>query len=356
MKRVDRYIFKTVTVTALVALLVLLTLELFFALLNELEDLDKANYGLYQMMQYLMLTTPKRIYLTFPPALLLGGLLGMGALASSNELVVMRAAGLSLLRLVGSALQAGLVLGLLALVLGEFVAPKTEFMAQKFRAEAKDKAVSIREGRGFWARNGNYFINVRAVLPGVRLKDIYVYEIDDRSDLRSAMWAEGAHYVDVDGRWVLEGVKRSIMRPERVMTDAIPSLVVDWTINPKLLEVLATDPKDLSMRDLLPYIDYLEKNGLEVKTYWQAFWVKVLTPLSNLAMLFIAMPFVFGSQRTASVGQRLVIGVFIGLLFFLANRMLGNLVLLYDWPPLLGAIMPSLVFFAAGTYALRRTG
>lgn len=354
MKRIDRYIIKTVIGTAVVALLVLLTLEAFFSLLVELEDFGKGNYGLLQIMQYLILTMPRRIYETFPMALLLGGLLGMGALASGSELISMRAAGLSLLRLVGSALQAGLMLGLLALVLGEFVAPKTEFIAQQLRSTAKSEAISIRAGRGFWARDGNYFINVRAVLPGVRLADIYIYEINEKSDLKLALRAAGAHYVDASGRWVLEDVSSSSMEPERVVTDAIANITVNSALNPRLLEILATNPKDLSMRDLLPYIGYLEKNGLDARTYRLAFWIKVLAPLTNLAMLFIAMPFVFGSQRTAGVGQRLLVGVFLGLVFFLFNRMLGNLVLLYDYPPLLGASLPTLAFFTVGTYALRR--
>lgn len=354
MKRIDRYIFKTVAGTALVALLVLLTLEMFFALLTELEDLGKASYGLAQIGQYLLLIMPTRIYESFPMTLLLGGLLGMGALASSSELVSMRAAGLSLLRLVGSALQAGLILGLLALLLGEFVAPKTEFIAQKLRSEAKSEAISVRAGRGFWARHDDFFINVRAVLPGVRLADIYIYEIDQQSNLRSAMRAEAAHYLDNDGHWELEGVKRSTMKSDRVLTEDLDSLTVDWSISPKLLEVLAANPEDLSMRDLLPYIDYLEGNGLDARVYKLAFWIKLLTPLTNLAMLFIAMPFVFGSQRTAGVGQRMVIGILIGLAFFLFNRLLGNLVLLYNFPSWFAAGLPSLLFFAAGTYALQR--
>jgi lipopolysaccharide export system permease protein len=354
MKRIDRYIFKSVFSSALIALLVLLSLEMFFILLSELEDLGKGSYGLREIITYVVLTSPGLIYETFPMALLLGGLLGMGALASSSELVSMRAAGLSLLQLVGSALRAGLLMGLAALLVGEFVVPQTEFLAQKVRSLAKSEAISVRAGRGFWARDGNYFINVRAVLPGIKLADIYVYEIDESSNLKSVIWAQSAQYVDVDGSWVLQDVQRSLMEPERVITDTLVSMTVNWQINPKLLEVLATNPKDLSMRDLIAYIEYLENNGLDARSYKLAFWIKAEAPFVNLAMLYIAMPFVFGPQRTTGVGQRLIIGIFIGIGFFLFNRMLGNLVLLYDYPPWFGASLPALLFFSVGTYALRR--
>ncbi|MDX1656442.1 MAG: LptF/LptG family permease, partial [Candidatus Competibacteraceae bacterium] len=111
---------------------------------------------------------------------------------------------------------------------------------------------------------------------------------------------------------------------------------------------------DLSLRELLVYINYLKSNGLEPGPHQLAFWTKALGPISSLAMLFIAMPFVFAPQRTTTAGQRLVVGIFLGLLFYLGNRMLGNLVLLYGYPPLVAALLPSLLFFGAGTIALGR--
>ena len=139
MKILDRYIFRTVATTTLIALLVLLLLEFFLSLLIELEDVGKGRYDFLAAFRYLLLIQPQRLYELFPLALLVGGLLGMGALASGSELIVMRAAGLSLTRLAGSALQAGLLLSLTVLALGEFVAPPLEQAAYEQRAAAKNK-------------------------------------------------------------------------------------------------------------------------------------------------------------------------------------------------------------------------
>jgi len=352
MKLIDRYIFTTVASAALVALLVLLILETFFSFLGEIDDIGEGNYGLKDVLLYLLLKMPWRVYEIFPMALLLGGLLGMGSLASSSELVCMRAAGLSLLRLIGAVLQVGLLLSLLALILGEFVAPAATRVAEELQAAAKSEQVSIRQGLGFWARDGELLIHVQAVLPGVGLEDIHIYQIDEQSRLRSIARARSARYVD--GHWLLEDVQRSLIEADKVTADFLPVLTLNSLISPDLLRVLALDPNNLSMRDLVTYINYLEKNGLDSRSYRLAFWNKVFGPLSNLAMIFVAMPFVFGSQRTASIGQRLLIGVFLGLLFFLVNRMLGNVVLLYGYPPLLGAAAPSLLIFTSGAYALHR--
>lgn len=348
----DRYIFRTVASATLVALLVLLLLESFLTLLVELEDVGKGNYDLLAATRYLLLIQPQRLYELFPMALLVGGLLGMGALASSSELIVMRAAGLSLTRLTRSALQAGLLLSLAVLAIGEFVAPPLEQSAREQRAMAKSENMAIRGGRGFWARDGDYFVHVRGVLPGIRLADIHIFEIDSESRLETVTAAQSARYVE--GRWLLEGIDRSVLNGDSVQTERLNSLVVVSGISPQILDVLAADPDELSIRDLLVYVDYLERNGLDAQSYRLALWRKLLAPLTYLAMLVVAMPFVFGPQRSVGAGQRLLVGLLLGLVFFLLNYLLGNVVLLYGYPPLAGAILPSLLFLGTGFYALRR--
>lgn len=351
MRRLDLYIFKTVVGATLLTLLVLLALEAFIGLLEELDNLQ-GNYDLPKIFQYLGLTLPRRTYDAFPVALLLGGLLGMGGLAANSEITAMRTAGLSVLRLVQPVLQAGLVLSLLILTLGEFVAPYTEQQAQTLRANAKAEAIAIGGGQGFWARDGEYFIHAAGVLPEFRLSNIHIYEIDTDARLKSIAWAQHARYND--GEWILDQVNRSAIETTAVTLEHFDTLTLNLAINPDLLELLAIKPEDLSMRDLHSYIAYLQNNGLDARSQQLAWWIKALNPAINLSILYLAMPFVFAPQRSASRGKRLMIGICLGLLFFLFNRLLSNLALLYNYPPWLGALMPALLFFAAGTYALRR--
>ncbi len=276
----------------------------------------------------------------------------MGALASGSELVVMRAAGLSLNRLTRSVLQAGFLLSLLVLVIGEFAAPPLEQLADEQRAIAKGEDLAIRGGRGFWARDGDYFIHVRGVLPRFRLADIHIFKVDPESRLEEVTAAQSARYQG--GHWLLEGIDGSILDSDTVQTKRLDNLSLASTISPKILDVLAANPSDLSIRDLLTYVDYLERNGLDAQNYRLALWRKLLAPLVYLAMLVIAMPFVFGPQRSAGTGQRLLIGLLLGLAFFLINYLLGNVVLLYGHPPLAGAILPPLLFLMAGFLALHR--
>lgn len=354
MKRIDGYILRTVIGASLIALLVLVALETFFTLLVELEDLGTGQYGLAEILRYLALTLPRRAYESFPMALLLGGLMGMGALAAGSELVVMRGAGVSILRLVGSAMRAGLLLSLFALALGEFVAPRTERLAETGRSTAKDASVTIRDGRGFWARDGALFVNVRAVKPHKRLADITLFEMAPDSSMKAVIRAPSADYDPASRRWVLRDARRSTLGEERVTADAQVSFAWESVLDPGKLDVLAAKPETLAMRQLQTFAGYLRDNGLSADRYELAFWSKALAPLANLTMLLIAMPFVFAHQRNAAAGQRLLIGIFLGLAFFLANRVLANLVVVYGAPPLMAAALPILLFLGSGIFALRR--
>ncbi len=317
MNILDRYLFRAVATATLV---------------TELESVGQAQYDFMAALHYLLLIQPRRLYDLFPMALLVGSLLGMGALASGSELIVMRAAGLSLTRLTGAVAGTGLLLSIAVVLMGEFIAPPLEQFAREQRATAKGENLEIRGGRGFWARDGDDFIHVQAVLPGVRLAGIRVFRVNPDARLEWATHAESARYQE--GRWQLEGISRS----------RLEGVAVASAISPQILDVLAARPDDLSFRDLRVYIDYLERNGLDAQSYQLAMWRKAFSPLAYLAMLVIAMPFVFGPQRASGAGQRLLIGLMLGLAFFLMNYLLGNVVLLYGYSPLVGASLPSLLF------------
>ena len=125
-------------------------------------------------------------------------------------------------------------------------------------------------------------------------------------------------------------------------------------ISPRLLKVLAIQPMDMSLRDLAVYIDYLGLNGLDSGSHRLAWWSKLLAPGTNLVMLFIAMPFVFGGMRSATAGKRLFVGILLGMVYFLINRTMGSVALVYGIPPLISAMLPPTLFLAGGAIAMLR--
>ena len=73
------------------------------------------------------------------------------------------------------------------------------------------------------------------------------------------------------------------------------------------------------------HMDYLEEIGLDSGQYKYAFWGRFMTPFAALVMLFISVPFVFGSLRSVSAGQRVFIGMLVGFGFYLVSQVVTQM-------------------------------
>jgi lipopolysaccharide export system permease protein len=332
-------------------LLVLASLAAFFSFLGQLSDLSD-TFGVWQAAEYVILTLPRRAYELFPTSVLLGSLLGLGALASNSELIVMRAAGLSVSRIAWSVIKSGVLLMLVAILLGEVIGPPGEQYAQTMRAAAQSKSISLQGDYGFWARDGSRFVHIRKVLPGTRLEDISIYEYNDNHELLSVTKADSARYEH--NKWLLTDIKQSKISVEGVSTSSLENTFWESLLKPEVLDVLPVAPENLSARSLHQYVEHLQINNLDSRRYELAFWVKLVTPLSALVMLIVAMPFVFGPLRSTGTGLRILIGVLVGMGFFLLNQGLNQVGLVYGFNPLLSAITPSVLFAIVGMIALKR--
>lgn len=347
----DRYIARVVVAGTLIALLVILSLNIIFEFVDETGDVGRGRYSTALAFVYVLLTVPYRAYEAFPFATLIGSLMALGGLAARQELVAMRAAGVSVLAIARAVLLAGLGLALFAIGLGEYLAPPAERMAQSLRHAAIEGQVGGARGEDLWIRDGRHMFNAESAPAADLLEAVTVYEISDERIVR-VLSAENARYRDE--AWILNDVRDTRFHAERVEHVRRDSVAIPAGFGPRTLEVVVVDPMVLPVRDILAYIDYLEGNGLDSDRYRLAAWVRLATPLSTLAMLMLTVPLVTGSQRSHRAGQRLFVGVVVGLAFFLLNRLLANAGVVYGLAPAFSALAPTVLFLMLGLWGLLR--
>lgn len=352
MKILDRYIGVNVFRSIGLVLLVLIALDSFFRLVRELNKVGTGNYDQGEMFFYLFLTTPSQIVEFFPVAALLGAITGLGALANESELVVMRAAGVSLLRISAAVLKAGFILILGLMLLSEFVVPTAEQYAESRRSQMLAEQTALKTENGFWSRDSKSFLNIRGISPGGDISDIYIYEFDDDHQLHTTTHADKAIYEN--GQWILNGLTQSQISLQSIKTRSFEQAKWDSLLSPALINLIVVNPLQLSVRDLYGYYRYLTDNGQDAKRYELAFWSRLMMPVSIAVMLLLAVPFVFGPLRGVSVGQRIFIGFLVGLGFFLFNQAFNHLGVVYNITPLLSASLPALLFFLLAVVMIRR--
>jgi lipopolysaccharide export system permease protein len=354
MKILDRYLGIAIVSGTLLALLLLVSVGTLMEFVDEIDEVGKQDYTYLTASLFTLLTVPQRIYEFFPAAVLLGSLLSLGNMAANSELVVMRAAGVSVARIIRSALQVGLLLTIGAILLGEFVAPASEQKAQKVRHFAKSSKVALSTHDGLWAKDGNNFLNIQEVFPDMRLGGIRVYQFDENGQLYRFSLASSAEYTGHD--WLLVNVRHTLISTERIVTHKLPKERWERLLSPDLFDVITVKPREMSANKLARYVEYLKQNGLDSSKYELAYWTRFTVPLSGLVMLLVAMPFVFGPLRSGGGGQRMFIGILIGVVFHLINQTFNKLGLVYGIAPFIAATLPLFIFLTVSLGFIRRVG
>lgn len=349
----DRYIGKTVTQSCLLIMAVLLSAFTLVAFVEDLGDVGRGRYQLLDSGLYIGLTLPRRLVELAPAAALLGSLIGLGRLASGNELLTMQAGGVSPLRIAGSVLKTGALLIAAVLLIEEFIAPPAEQLGLVQRNQAISNSGGLQTERGFWSRDPRHVVNVRRVLHGKIPADIDIYEFDDGGALRTFTQAAKANAEDPQ-RWILTEVRQKRIRHGTVTERLLPSLSWESFLSLEQVAFLGFPPESLSISDLYHYITYLRGTGHNAEIYELSFWQKISMPFSTGAMILVAISFVFGPLRVSTAGQRILAGAMIAVAFYILTKMTGHLAIVYDVNPILTTMGPVALVLALALWLFQR--
>ena len=351
MSIIDRHIGATVLWSVLGVLVLIVGLDAVFALIGEMEDLENA-YHLKDALLHIALTLPGKIYQYIPVGTLIGCLVGLGTLANANELTVMRAAGVSVLRIIRAAVLPLLLVIAAGFLLGQFVVPGTEQYAESRKSMLQDGTDVIRARSGFWYREGETFLNIRAIQPNGVIHGVARYRFDDNDRLVELDVAERGIFQG--DHWILQNVRQTLLGNDGTASKALDSLRWDTAFTPHMLSVVTLSPQHLSVSDLFRYARFRHHQNLESGPYFFAFWQKTLQPVTTVVMVFIAASFIFGPLRSVTMGQRLITGIIVGLLFNYGQQTLGHVSVVYDVPPFFAAALPILACLLVGLHMLRK--
>lgn len=352
MNRLDRYLIANVLGLTAVTALGLTAIQTFVTFVAEAGDIG-GGYGPWQLALYTLMLVPSGLLTMLPMIALLGTLLGLGALASQAELVAMRAVGVSVLRFGRATLMAGLVLAVLSFVLGDWLAPAGQHAAHVLRDTAKHGTRPESAAGPVWLREGRNVIQIRSLLDEDHVADVVAYTLNDDLSLATISQIDEGRYVG--GQWRLQGVSRTTFANGGTVAESIERL--DWTASelpPDVLRLFVLEAKSLSIGGLIRLIDYMEANGLDAGSYRLSMWRKLVAPFSVVIMMLLAVPFVLGPLRDTGAGQRLLVGVLVGLGYWIVNEMVANTGQLFQWPPLLSASLTTLLVALTAVWRLAR--
>jgi lipopolysaccharide export system permease protein len=347
MKILQRYIIKSVMTSTALIFLIVLALTFVMGMLRELHSIGEGEYGFLQVVIHEICMMPHEIYQFFPMLVLLGGVLGLGALVSSQELTVMRAAGVSMVRIVVSVVMAALLLILMATTMGEIIAPPASFLAEKQKSLAQSVGQTVLTNSGIWVHEGNDFIHIDRMMGRHQLQGVTRYEFDDKHRMLATYFAKTLDFNK--GQWLAHDLNKTTIGQEK--TESAHQDVAEWNLKltPNLLNIGMVEADSMSLQKLNQYANYLSQNRLESSAFKLAFWQRIFQPLTTLVMILMAIPFVFVAPRSTTMSKRILLAVVLSFVFYVLNAFFGEFSIVYRLPALMAALLPTLLFVVVGS-------
>ncbi len=352
MKLLDWYLGRSILQTTGFALMVLVGISTLIKFIEQLKSVGRGTYDMADAALYTLYSIPGDLVVFFPMAALIGGLTGLGALASNSELIVMQAAGLSRFQIIRSVMKTAVLLALMMMALGEWGVPEAEQTAKELRTTAITGGNVFNAKQRVWAKDGDTFINIENVAEDGTLNNVKMYHFDKSLTLYQITSAKEA--VSREQGWLLKQVNKVYIAKDSVATERMTDYFYRSDLSPEKLGVVSVKPESLSFTGLWSYLQYLQNNEQDTSTYELALWRKIMQPVTMAVMLLVALSFVFGPLRSVSMGARILMGVVTGISFHLTDKIFGPVVTVYELPPALGAILPSMLFIGFAVFLLNR--
>ena len=317
-----RYIGLSVIRGFLLLALILVSLFAIIILIEELEDVG-SGYTWFVAFKYVLLQTPK-LLLDFAAVIsLIGSIVALGALASNHELVAAESLGVSPRKITTSVVVTAFILMLFVLAIAQYVIPITLHKAHVTKTLAVEGQDGFIDGGGYWAQKDHRFLHVKEVRYGRTPADIEIYEFDQNHNFLRMIIAD---YADVknDRLWELHDVQVKEMIDGRLNLINLESRIWNSFLRTRQVNIIISSPETLSVTDLYRFVQGLKDRNEQYYRYELIFWQKVMTPVSAIMMILLGMRFVFGSQRSTSMGKRVTLGVLSGIAFYVFTQVITH--------------------------------
>ncbi|MBY0483584.1 LPS export ABC transporter permease LptG [Nitrosomonas sp.] len=348
-----RYIAYQVLIGFMIAASILLPLFSFFDLLDQLDNVGRGTYRIQDAFLYTAMLLPRRFIQIAPFVALLGTVVALGKLAVDSELIAMRVAGLSPLRISLAPLSVGIALLLSVAILEQFVAPQLQQKAITYRAIALEQSAELGKNLGIWTRNEQNILRIGHMLHAKRVADIEILQLDQEGFLLAHTLSQYADIID-DDIWELSNVVVRTFKDDQILATRLNTLNWSSFLNPEDILTLTKPPESLSPLELVRHVEFLRSTGQDADSYALALWRKVGSALMTVAMLLLSIPFVFGSIRTG-LSNKLVFAALIGIAVYLLDQIIANAGLILRLNPAFIALVPGLLMIILANIWLHKT-
>ncbi len=353
MRILDRYVGRNVAFSILLVSLFLTVIAAIITFIDQTRYIGRGSIDFLFLVQYLIIQIPGIVVMTFPIAVLLGGVVALGNLARTSEITILMSLGISRAGVVFSALKTVFPMILIVIFIGETAVPALNRIGENRYNESAHQGNLAITYDGLWLKEGSSFLAARYIMTDGSISGVVRYDFEGQV-LKSVSYSRTGHYDTNLSRWVMKDVETTVYDEAAVVSTHEDEAYWDLSLNPERMEILGDKFYNLTITGLVDYITYLESNNQRANNYRLQLYLKLMMPFTMVVMLLLAASTVFGTLRSISMGARIVLGIAMGFFFYVINSVGAPFALVYGLPPLLGAALPTLLFFVLALWLLNR--
>lgn len=341
MNLADRYIIKTVSLSLALVLFSLTGIQIFLLFVSQLSDIGKADFGMLPALIYVAMQLPSQVYLFFPMASLLGCLIGLSVMGGHHELVVLRAAGMSIGQITLAVFKMAILLILGMSLIGELCIPKMVSWSHEYKNQMLRGGQSLQTTKGLWLHTAQDILMIGSIVSPQSIQDIEQFHFDEDRNLLFIRRIEALS--QHEGRWRASAWEQTNLLPNKTTVEQAHDVPWDVDLDPRLLRVSKHDIEEMTFPELHRFLGVQKSTKQNSRNYELKYWQRLVLPFTTLVMMLLAIPFVFGSLRSSTMGEKLMYGALIGFGFYIINHFLNALSQIYQFPSLLAAIGPTVI-------------
>jgi lipopolysaccharide export system permease protein len=310
----------------------------------------KSGVTLGVLLEMAALKLPHTAQEVMPFAVLFGTMLAFWRLTRNNELVVARAAGVSVWQFLMPAVLVALLVGILAVTVFNPVASQMEATYEQLDArylkQSSDQLAL--SNSGLWLRqsepSGGQLVlhGDKLVAPKLLLGEVSLFFFDDTHKFTSRVEAKTAELDD--GFWIIKDGNRWRTSDQ---AEPVPELSLPTKFTSRRIEESLASPDTMSFWALPSFISLLEQSGFSAQRHRLQFNILLARPFLFCAMVLVAATFSLRMQRRGGATLMIVGGVGAGFLLYFVSNIVFALGLSAKLPVLLAAWTPtgiSLIF------------
>ncbi len=313
MKILNRYLFRHYFVFLLIILPSIICLYLLIELFQKIDNIIEAHVSVSLVAAYFFLKIPQIVVLLWPLACLLAGLLTVIVLSRKNEILALRASGVTLKQFLSPLLISGFLVSLLLVIIQGFFVPKANLISRHIWVNKIIKE----HPKGIMAGNFLFFHGLDSIWitrlvnhKATRLKDIKILQYNRKFKTKSFLVAKKAEYID--HKWFFSSVIWQRLVNNKWQTSFLKGLELSLPERPKDLASVTIPPNMMNALDLASYISSLRRTGEKAYPERVILWDGIFYPFLGVFVLYLGLSLILFFEMK-SLTQGLALGLLSGI-------------------------------------------